>query len=467
MGKPPELIMKRFAASCFGLGNLPIAPGTWGSLPPVAVFLIMGWFGGASPVAVATVMIMLAVAGSIVCVRSAPASIAATGTNDPSEVVADEFAGQAVTFIVAGIFATERIFVTAILGFLLFRLFDIIKPWPLRKLEKLPQGWGVLADDLGAGIYAGIFLFLAFHFGLISNLNQLVVIEVGSLNVPSAVILGAVQGLTEFLPVSSSGHLVLLESLFDFDPETPQMLLFDLAVHIGTLFAIVVVFGKSFAGFLRNLLSSGKYLNSCEPQSTWGVILTLYKKSPSIRLFVLCFFATFVTGTVGIVLKKYFIGARGSLGLVAVMWLMTGTLLLLTDRRKKTRLGLRRFLLWHAVIIGRAQGAAIMPGISRSGATICVAILLGLHRRWALEFSFLLAIPAILGATVLTVISDWGVLSTNSLPVVPLILGTIVAALVGILALKLLIKAARTFRLKIFAFYCYILAGCVGVYLLR
>ncbi len=457
----------RLLATCFGLGKLPIAPGTWGSLPPVAVLLIMGFTGIASPITVAIVMVVLALIGSIVCVRCAPASIAATGKKDPSEVVTDEFAGQAVTFIFAGIFAAEGIFVTALFGFLLFRFFDIIKPWPLRKLEKLPHGWGVLADDLGAGIYAGIFLFLSFQFGLISYLNQFLVIEVGSLNVPIAVILGAVQGLTEFLPVSSSGHLVLFESLLDFDPETPQMLLFDLAVHIGTLFAIVVVFGKSFAAFLRNLLASGKYLKSCERKSRSDVMLTIYKKSPSVRLLVLCICATFVTGIVGVLLKKYFVGARGSLGMVALMWLITGTLLLLTDRKKKARLGLRGFLLWHAIIIGLAQGVAIMPGISRSGATICAAILLGLHRRWALEFSFLLAIPAILGATFLTLMSDWEVISSNSLPVLPVVLGTMVAAFVGILSLKLLIKAARSFRLKLFAFYCYILAVCVGVYVLR
>ncbi len=146
----------RLLATCFGLGKLPIAPGTWGSLPPVAVLLMMGCSGVASPVCVAVVMILLALIGSIVCVRCAPASIAATGKKDPSEVVADEFAGQAVTFMVAGIFAPERIYVTALLGFLLFRIFDIIKPWPLRKLEKLPHGWGILLDDLGAGVYAGL-----------------------------------------------------------------------------------------------------------------------------------------------------------------------------------------------------------------------------------------------------------------------------------------------------------------------
>jgi phosphatidylglycerophosphatase A len=164
--------MKRFAATCFGLGKLPIAPGTWGSLPPVAVLLIMGWSDVASPVCVAVVMILLAIIGSIVCVRCAPASIAATGKKDPSEVVADEFAGQAVTFIFAGILSPMGIYPTALMGFLLFRIFDIIKPWPLRKLEKLPQGWGILLDDLGAGVYAGLSMSLIYLILILEVLKR-------------------------------------------------------------------------------------------------------------------------------------------------------------------------------------------------------------------------------------------------------------------------------------------------------
>ena len=110
-------------------------------------------------------MAVLALAGSVVCVKCAPASIAATGKVDPPEVVADEFTGQAVTFLAIGFlaietFSTRQIWGTAVLGFLLFRVFDIVKPWPIRKLEKLPKEWGVLADDLMAGIYAAIGLLI-------------------------------------------------------------------------------------------------------------------------------------------------------------------------------------------------------------------------------------------------------------------------------------------------------------------
>lgn len=151
--------MKRLLASCFGLGRLPIAPGTWGSLPPTVIFVLMAGLG-ASGLTISIAMAVLALVGSIVCVISAPASIAATGKIDPSEVVADEFAGQAVTFLFTGPASGGQIYTTAIIGFLLFRFFDIFKPWPIRRLEKLPAGWGILADDLLAGVYAGVILFL-------------------------------------------------------------------------------------------------------------------------------------------------------------------------------------------------------------------------------------------------------------------------------------------------------------------
>jgi len=154
--------MKRMLTSCFGLGRLPIAPGTWGSLPPVIIFGLMSWFG-ASPAMITNVMAALVLAGSFVCVQFAPAAITATGKNDPGEVVADEFAGQAVTFLFSpflgmGSATGRQILITAFLGFVLFRLFDIFKPWPIRKLEKYPAGWGILADDLLAGVFAWIVL---------------------------------------------------------------------------------------------------------------------------------------------------------------------------------------------------------------------------------------------------------------------------------------------------------------------
>jgi len=154
--------MKRLLTSCFGLGRLPLAPGTWGSLPVAIIFGLMCQFH-VSGISISIVMAALALAGSIICVKFAPAIIRATGTGDPREIVADELAGQAVTFLAIAFlgletFSTGYIWLITAGGFFLFRLFDIAKPWPIHKLEKLPEGWGVLTDDLLAGVYAAIVL---------------------------------------------------------------------------------------------------------------------------------------------------------------------------------------------------------------------------------------------------------------------------------------------------------------------
>ena len=154
--------MRRLIASCFGLGWLPIAPGTWGSLPPAVIFAVMASFG-APAAAVAAVMVALAIAASVACVACVPAVAALAGKADPGEVVVDEVAGQAVAFLIIPLimpadWSMKQGCLIAGLGFLLFRVLDIAKPWPIRKLEALPAGWGVLADDLLAGVFAAILL---------------------------------------------------------------------------------------------------------------------------------------------------------------------------------------------------------------------------------------------------------------------------------------------------------------------
>jgi len=156
--------MRRLIASCFGLGWLPIAPGTWGSLPPVLAFSIMLHFG-APAIAITVVMAAFIVAASAACVLCVPAVAALVGKGDPGEVVVDEVAGQAVTYLIIPLLLPSDLslkqccFVTG-LGFFLFRALDITKPGPIKKMEAFPAGWGVLADDLLAGAVAGIILLI-------------------------------------------------------------------------------------------------------------------------------------------------------------------------------------------------------------------------------------------------------------------------------------------------------------------
>ncbi len=156
---------RRMLTSCFGLGYLPAAPGSWGSLPPAIVFGLVYYLGGSGIIAFG-LMVLLLLAGSIVCVRFSSAAVAATGNKDPNEVVADEIAGQALTFLalpflIGAAPPIRQVVAISALGYFLFRLFDTIKPWPIYKLEKFPAGWGILADDLMAGVFAAVALIIA------------------------------------------------------------------------------------------------------------------------------------------------------------------------------------------------------------------------------------------------------------------------------------------------------------------
>ena len=430
-------------------------PGTWGSLGAVVLYVTAAHF--CTNIVLSAVLIASVLFSSFICVRFSPAIIEATGRKDPREVVADEFAGQSLAFFIFGLYSTTDIWTTAVWIFLLFRLFDILKPWPCRKLEELNGGWGILADDLAAGVYAAFVFQLFVCFGLHQSVNDIFGSEQANLTVGFAAMLGAIQGITEFLPVSSSGHLVLLETLnSNISADSAEMLLFDIAIHVGTVGAIFVVYHKSIRGMLSNLCKVTSYRSS--PTK-------IYKTSPSVRFLVLAIAATLTT----FVMYKIFKGPLESarrLSIVAVMWLVTGTILLITDTKKTARRSLREFGFLAAIVVGTAQAAAILPGISRSGATICVGILLGLHRRWALEFSFLISVPAIMGAAVLKFLEDFQALGAGNLSFASVTTGMIVSFLVGIIALRVLITASRRRRLKYFAVYCYILAFFVFVYLL-
>jgi phosphatidylglycerophosphatase A len=145
----------KLLTSSFGLGLLPVAPGTWGSLAPAVIYMTAGILVG--PQAATVSMTALLVLGCVITVVCSPKVIEMTGSKDPGQIVSDEVAGQALTLLLAQWFMPTIGFCTAAtVGFGLFRLFDITKPWPCWKLESLPAGWGILADDLAAGIWAVI-----------------------------------------------------------------------------------------------------------------------------------------------------------------------------------------------------------------------------------------------------------------------------------------------------------------------
>jgi len=444
-----------FLTTSFGIGRVPVAPGTFGSLPAVAVYIALQYL---APGATIWGLLALAAVFSWICVRYSPSVVVNCGRKDPGFIVADEVAGQSLALIGAALAAPESIWISAALGFVLFRLFDVSKPFPCKRLEKLPGGIGILADDLMAGLYAGIaavvFILLKSHYS-VENLDAS---EVVNLSPVYSMILGITQGLTEFLPVSSSGHLVLLEHFLPvLDPDSDEMLLFDLALHVATIGSIAIVFGKRFIDFIKGLLSIGKY-------NTWDPI-QLYRLSPALRFAVLAAITTVTTAVCYKLLEEPLESAR-KLEVLAVTWAVTACLLFVTDLRKRSRQGLRDIGILFAVIVGIAQSVAILPGISRSGATICTAILIGLHRRWAIEYSFLISIPAILGGAVLQVVEQPGLLSSGTLPVGFIVTGMAAALVAGVFALKWLIAASRKRKLRTFALYCLLLSVFVLFYLI-
>ncbi|MGA2094271.1 MAG: phosphatidylglycerophosphatase A [Sedimentisphaerales bacterium] len=162
------MTIKRLLTSCFGLGWLPAAPGTWGSLPPAIAFAAVLFYSG-SVQAVFFVMLGFIIAGGIICIKFSDSAMKITASKDPGEIVADELAGQSLTFAILAMALNtpppiKQIAVISVIGFVLFRFFDIFKPWPVRQLEKLPAGYGIVSDDIMAGVYAGIVLVIVTKF---------------------------------------------------------------------------------------------------------------------------------------------------------------------------------------------------------------------------------------------------------------------------------------------------------------
>ncbi len=252
------------------------------------------------------------------------------------------------------------------------------------------------------------------------------------MNVLQGALLGAVQGLTEFLPVSSSGHLALMEHFMDIGTVP---FLFDISLHMATLVAVLVVFRSRIAALLA---VTGRFL----------IRRNRPEDAAALRLILALLVATAVTGVIGLTLKD--LVSQFPIPAIAVLFLVTALILVVSDRIKPkntvTVPGIPQ-----ALCVGLAQGLGVMPGLSRSGSTIGASLLCGLDRKEAGEFSFLLSIPAILAAFILE-LKDADTLLTAIDPVA-LAAGVLTAFLVGLLALKLLLTLIRRGRLSYFAFY--------------
>lgn len=257
-------------------------------------------------------------------------------------------------------------------------------------------------------------------------------------------VLGLVQGLTEFLPVSSSGHLVIFTKLFGLETD----LFFDALVHVATLLAVLIYFRKDI---LR--LIAGFFIGLIEVVQARS-IRKVYDREIYFRLACLILVATFATGVIGVSFQDYFEGWFDSLSAVGYFLLLTGGLILLAEKIGTGAKKALQFTRMDALLIGAAQGMAIAPGFSRSGATISMALLRDIDRNLAARFSFILSIPAILGAAL---IQGKGLLEegVGQVPIVSYVIGFIAAFVSGWFAIRIFMDLIRKASLKPFAYYCF------------
>ncbi len=261
------------------------------------------------------------------------------------------------------------------------------------------------------------------------------------MNLFESIILGLVQGVAEFLPISSSGHLALLQNLFQI--QAPDF--YDVLLHFGTLIAVCIYYWHDIVAMVL------EFFRGCR-----AIVVPAYREEtvpPARRLVLLV-----VLGTLPLILILPFkdrIEACGSSNLfIGFMLLITGVVLFVADRLAKGRKTEKSATMVDALLVGCAQAIATLPGISRSGATIAAGLTRGYKREFAVRFSFLLSLPAVLGANLLSLIDI--IKDGTDLSQIPIYLvGVVVAGVVGFLSLRLLDVIAKKGKFGNFSYYCW------------
>ncbi len=276
------------------------------------------------------------------------------------------------------------------------------------------------------------------------------------MNILESFILGLIQGISEFLPISSSGHLSIAGSIMGLNTEDSSLLSFNILLHIATLAAVFIVYRKdilemikAFFGMMKDLFT-GKGLRLKE---------FLYR-----RLIVML-----IVGTIPATIAAFFFGdiiENPALWQIGVFLFITAILLFLSEKLGGGNTDVENMSTKHALIVGCFQGLGTMPGISRSGSTIVGGLFAKMNRSSAVRFSFLLSIPAILGALILDIadmVKDPGQVSQILSPA-PVIAGMLTAAISGYFAIRFLLKIVEKSKLSYFSIYC-VAAGIVSIIL--
>lgn len=259
-----------------------------------------------------------------------------------------------------------------------------------------------------------------------------------------AILLGVIQGLAEFLPISSSGHLSVFQHFFGMTTDASDNLFFDVLLHLGTLVAVFVAYWGEIKGMILEFFTM------------IGVRKLPRGQKPDRLSRRLIFFIIVATLPLVLVLpiKDYVDGLYGNTFFIGFAFLLTGTLLFLSDRMTRGNKDLKSSTIVDALLVGCAQAVAVVPGLSRSGSTVSAGLARGFGREFAVKFSFLLSIPAVLGANLLSLIDaiqagiDWALMPMY-------IAGVLTAAVSGYLAIRLLKFITQRGSFGAFCYYCW------------
>lgn len=275
-----------------------------------------------------------------------------------------------------------------------------------------------------------------------------------------AIFLGIIQGLTEFLPVSSSGHLAIAQNIFEID--TGGSMLFDIMLHVGTLAAVFVAYRKDIVRMIREAIcicidigaNTKIWISNRKNDEALRykrIIHNNYRK-----FVVLILVSTIPTGVIGYAAKNLVEAASATLIVPGVCLLLTGVLLVVADFTEDGKKIPREVSYTNGFFIGIAQGISTLPGLSRSGTTITACLVSGFDKRFAVKYSFLMAVPAVLGASVLEIKDAVAEEITGNL-VLCCVIGAVVAGLVGYVCIKVMLSIVRKKKFKGFAIYCLVL----------
>ena len=268
-----------------------------------------------------------------------------------------------------------------------------------------------------------------------------------------AIILGLVQGIAEFLPISSSGHLKIFEKLLGLPNVETDYIFFDVLLHFGTLVAVLIVYHRVIGRLLREAFTM-VHIRAARPGEE--------PDGPTRRMIVLLIVSLLPLFVI-LPLKSRLEKLGSNYLIVGIMLMITGLALYLCDHLPKGKKTEREMTIWDALVVGAAQAVAVMPGLSRSGMTISAGSARGLDRSYAVQFSFLMSIPTILSAVLMQLIDAVKAgIDASLLP--KYLVGVVIAAASGVASMRLLQFIARRSRFGGFAYYCWG-AGILSMFL--